>query len=302
MDYQNELARAKERIEKAKDILVVTHSNLSFDNIGSSLALGLALTSLGKHVTVACSEPMTVELSGFVGVNKIVQSIGKKNFIISLDYVDGSIEKVSYNIEGNRFNLVVEPRNGFVPFSEDKVHFSKTGVSADLIIAVDTIQPAGLGAIYEKEKEFFEKTPTLSLDRHPNNTKFAETNIIDPSSPATAQIVAEFIHDLGVTLTEDMATNLLNALYSATDAFQSTLVTARTFEVAASCRRANGRKFDVVTQKAIVEEPEQKKETAVEEVKHQVVAETNKTENKKIDDQAPADWLKPKIFKSSSHT
>jgi nanoRNase/pAp phosphatase (c-di-AMP/oligoRNAs hydrolase) len=301
MDYQNELVRVKERIEKAKDILVVTHANLSFDNIGSSLALGLALTSLGKHVTVACSEPMTVELSGFVGVNKIVSSIGKKNFIISLDYVDGSIEKVSYNIEGNRFNLVVEPRNGFVPFSEDKVHFSKTGVSADLIITVDTIQLSGLGTIYEKEKELFEKTPIIAIDRHPNNVKFGEINVIDPSAPATAQIMAECINNLGVSLTEDMATNLLNALYSATDAFQSTLVTARTFEVAASCRRANGRKFDVVTPKPLNEAPEEKKETVVEDMKHTVVEETKKTENKRIDDQAPADWLKPKIFKSSSH-
>jgi nanoRNase/pAp phosphatase (c-di-AMP/oligoRNAs hydrolase) len=301
MEYQNELVRAKERIEKANDILIVTHTNLSFDNIGSSCGLALALSSLGKHVTVACSEPMTVELSSFVGVNKIVNSIGKKNFIISLDYVDGSIEKVSYNIEGNRFNLVIEPRNGFVPFSQDKVHFSKTGVSADLIIAIDTIQLAGLGAIYEKEREVFEKTPIISLDRHPNNAKFGEINIIDPSSPATAQIVAEFIHDIGVTLTEDMATNLLNSLYSATDAFQSTLVTARTFEVAAACRRANGRKFDGVAPK-IVEAVLEQNDPVVEEKKQQIVEETKKAENKRIDDQAPADWLKPKIFKSSSHT
>jgi nanoRNase/pAp phosphatase (c-di-AMP/oligoRNAs hydrolase) len=301
MEYQNELVRAKERIEKAEDILIVTHSNLSFDNIGSSCGLALALSSLGKQVTVACSEPMTVELSNFVGVNKIVSSIGKKNFIISLDYVDGSIEKVSYNIEGNRFNLVIEPRNGFVPFSQDKVHFSKTGISADLIIAVDTIQLTGLGPMYEKEKEFFEKTPIVSLDRHPNNTKFGEVNVIDPSAPATAQIVAECIHDLGVTLTEDMATNLLNALYSATDAFQSTLVTARTFEVAASCRRANGRKFDVVNQKPAETIAEQK-DTVPEDTKQHVLKEVNKAENKKIDDQAPADWLKPKIFKSSGRT
>jgi nanoRNase/pAp phosphatase (c-di-AMP/oligoRNAs hydrolase) len=300
MEYQNELIRAKERIEKANDILIVTHTNLSFDTIGSACGLALALTSLGKHVTVACSEPMTVELSKFVGVNKIVNSIGKKNFIISLDYVDGSIEKVSYNIEGNRFNLVIEPRNGFVPFSQDKVHFSKTGVSADLIIAVDTIQLNGLGSLYEKEKELFEKTPIISLDRHPNNTKFGEINVVDPSAPATAQIVAECIQNLGITLTEDMATNLLNALYSATDAFQSTLVTARTFEVAAACRRANGRKFDGMTQKQD-ETPEERK-TISDDTKHQIIEQTNKTESKKIDDQAPADWLKPKIFKSSSHT
>lgn len=302
MDYQTELGIVKERIEKASDIVIVTHERPTFDSIGSSLALSLACASLGKRVTVACVDAMTVELSRFVGVDKIVTTLGKKNFVISLDYVDGSIEKVSYNIEGNKFNLVIEPRPGVSTFSEENVHFTHSGAQADLIIAVDTISLAGLGSLYEQEKEVFEKVPIIVLDRHPNNAKYGTVNCVDPSAAATAQLISECIQTLGVSFTEDIATNILNALYSATDAFQSSLVTARTFEVAATCRRSNGRKFET---SQVQKEPHL---PAARDISQQSPIASNdgnigkqdqRPEQPKKDDQTPADWLKPKIFKSS---
>src|SRR3990167_6857450 len=155
MDFTNDIGHIKELLEGVANILIVTHEQPSFDSIGSALALSQGLTAIGKKVTVACPDPMTVALSHFIGVNKIVSEIGKKNFIISLDYVDGSIEKVSYNIEGNKFNLVIEPRAGFEPYTADKAHYSYTGTNADLIIAVDTIHLGGLKHLYEDNKELF---------------------------------------------------------------------------------------------------------------------------------------------------
>ena len=52
MDYQTEITKVKELLAKAKDVLIVTHESPTDDSIGSSLALYLGLTSLGKKVTV----------------------------------------------------------------------------------------------------------------------------------------------------------------------------------------------------------------------------------------------------------
>ena len=291
MDFTQDIAKIKDLIANANDILIVTHEHPNFDSIGSSLALYVGLMSLGKKVSVACPDPITVELSSFVGVNKVVSEAGKKNFVISLDYVEGSIEKVSYNIAGNTFNLVVEPRAGFPLFSEEKVHFSHAGATGDLIIAVDTIHLGGLKKLYEEDKDLYATKPVINIDRHPNNVHFGQVNLVDNQASSTAEVVGSLLPALGVALTEDIATNLLNALFGGTNNFQSPTVTASAFALAASCLKAGGKRFRV---KEAVQAPA----PAVATVSN--VGPVAAPPSASPSTQAPADWLKPKIFKSSN--
>lgn len=283
MDYQTEVTKVKDLLAKAKDVLIVTHEKPTDDSVGSSLALCLGLVSLGKKVTVACPDAMTVKLSNYVGVNKIIADITvKKNFIISLDYVDGSIEKVSYNIEGDKFNLVIEPRPGFDSFSSDKVHYSYASGNADLIIAIDTIHLGGLKNLYEGNKDVFDGKPLINVDRHPNNAQYGVVNLVDVIASTTSEVVARILSMLGVKLTVDIATNLLNAVYGGTDSFAAPNVSVGAFDVASVAMKAGGKRFGVV------------EETAPQ------VGETIMPETPVPAVQTPSDWLKPKIFKSSN--
>lgn len=292
MDTNLDIAKIKEHVDKAKDILIVTHENPTADSMGSSLALYLALQSLGKRVVIACPDPITVELSSFVGVNKVVSEIGKKNFIISLDYVEGSIEKVSYNIEGNKFNLVIEPRDGYESFTQEKVSYSYAGGAADLIFSIDTIHLGGLKKVYDAEKDLYASKPLVNIDRHPNNVNYGQINLVDTKASSTAELVSSVLTGLGVRMTEDIATNLLNALYGATNNFTNANITASAFELAASAVRAGGRRF----RKSTANEELPKVEAAAPQV--QPAESTAKNPAKQ--GEAPADWLKPKIFKSSN--
>ncbi len=314
MDYQAEVTKVKDLLAKAKDVLVVTHENPTDDSIGSSLALYLGLTSLGKKVTIATPEPITVGLGSYVGVNKIISDLAaKKNFIISLDYIDGSIEKVSYNIEGDKFNLVIEPRAGYDSFSPDKVHYSYVGGSADLIFAVDTIHLGGLKKLYEASKDLFAGKPIVNVDRHANNAQYGGVNIVDPTASTTAEVIARLLSMLGVKLTVDIATNLLNAVYGGTANFTAANVSAGAFDVASVALKAGGKRFGVVV-------PQEEK--PVEETVAPLVMETMAPVAAEVahdhphpamgegmqpfgqpsapSSQAPADWLRPKIFKSSN--
>lgn len=274
MDPTSDGARLKNLVEKAKDILIVTHGSPTYDSLGSAFSLYLGLRSIGKRVVIGCPTAMTVEFSSFVGADKLQQAFVKKNFVISLDYEDGSIDKVTYNIDGNKFNLIIEPRVGFPGFSQDHVSYSHQGTPVDLIMTVDTIHLGGLGDLYEKEKELYATHPIINIDSHEKNTRYGAVNIIS-SAGTTAEAVAAVLSELGVTLTEDIATNILHAIYKTTNSFQ-TQVTARTFEVAAQCVKAGG--------KQIIPQQHQPEE---------VVA-PPKTQS------PPEDWLKPKIYKSSS--
>ncbi len=327
----NSLATVKQLLDKANELLVVTHENPTFDSIGSSLALSLGLISLGKTVTVACPDPMTVELANFIGANKVKQELGNKNFVISLDYVDGSIEKVSYNIEGSTFNLVVEHRPGFEPFSVDKVHYSYSGVSADVIFIVDTIHLGGLGKLYEGQKELFAGKPVVNIDWHPNNSQYGQVNLLNSKSSSTSELVAQLLSSLDIRFTPDIATNLLNAIYSATNTFQSQNVSAFAFELAGAAIKAGGKRFGGMATATtpgltglVPKVQEAKQKVHVQPVPRPqpappapamageaAVAGTHQRVSYPGQDHppgpahtdtssAPEDWLKPKIFKSSS--
>lgn len=297
MDLQKDITKVKELIDGAKSILVVTHENPSADSVGSTLAAYLGLIGLGKIVTVACPSAMTVALSSFVGVNKFVSELGKKNFVISLDYVDGSIEKVSYNIEGDKFHLVIEPRPNH-EFDEKKVHYSNQGTAADLIIAIDTIDLGGLKNLYETEKDLFASKSIINIDRHAANTNFGTVNVVDPAASSISEIVAQILSGIGVKLTIDIANNLINAIYESTSNFTSPTISAAAFDVAAVCSRAGAKKFVVST---LIGEEVQGGESVGEPqsfgVHPMVVPQAMPSV---IPPKAPEDWLKPKIFKSTS--
>lgn len=305
MDFTNDIQKVKDLLEKSQDVLIVTHERPTFDSMGSTLALYLGLVSLGKRVAVACPDPMTVEYSSFVGANKVVSSLGKKNFVISLDYVDGSIEKVSYNIEGDKFNLVIEPRPGFETFSPDKVRYSYAGTGAQLIFTVDTIHLGGLKKLFDDDKDLYATKPIVNIDRHPNNAHYGHTNMVDATASSTAEIVSKLMGGLGIAMTEDIATNLLNAVIGATNNFQNTNVGASAFELAAAVLKAGGKRFSRPVQREDVGTPPPSEGTIDMPVREEVhpPAQSAHAPVQPIDEskakKTPPDWLKPKIFKSS---
>jgi len=83
----------------------------------------------------------------------------------------------------------------------------------------------------------------VNVDHHPNNSQFGHHNLVDGQASSTAELVAEMLSTLGAALTTDIATNLLNAIYGATDSFRNPLVSARAFELAAACLKAGGKRF-----------------------------------------------------------
>lgn len=317
MTYEEALAKAKELVGNAKEVVIVTHTQPTMDSMGGSLALMLGISSLGKKATVVCPDPMTVNLSGFIGVDRVVKDFGKKNFVVSLDYEDGSIEKVSYNIEGKKFNLVIEHRPGFAPLTQDKVQYTYQGVVADLIISVDTLDFSQMGPVYEQQKDVFAGVPIINVDFHKDNVNYGAINLVDPGASSTTELVAELLATLGVKLTADIGTNLLNAVYDATDNFRHNNVTSMAFEVASVCLKAGAKRFGMPEPVKATEEPKvfvnnqpivsggaspaAHAEPEARPIETPIAPSAPQgAEQAASPPVPPSDWLKPKIFKSST--
>lgn len=269
------IATLQNLITSANQILILTKESPTFDGLAASLSLYLALNAGGKKVNLCCATPTTVEFNHLVGIDKISQSLPSKNFIISLDYAEGTIEKVSYNIAGDKFNLVIEPKPGASLFSEDKVHYSSGAVSPDLLFILDCPSLEKLGKFYNENPDIFTRN-VVNLDYHQENSGFGKMNFVDPMAFSVSEMMIFLLKNLGVQITQDMANNLLAGITSATDAFSSAKSGAGSFEAAAICLRAGAKRGSVNFRPTPAGS----------------LAESS---------EAPSDWLKPKILKSSSN-
>ena len=312
MNFQEEINKIKDSLTNAKEVLIVINKNPGLDSVAAGLVLYLGLKKLGKKVSIFCQDKIRVEFSNLIAVNKIVDTLGGKNFIISLDYKEGAIDKVSYNIEGEKFNLVIEPRPNAPQLTSESVHYSYSGSAADMIFAIDISTLQDLGKIYEEKKEIFAKEKIVNIDRQSKNENFGKTNFIVPQAASTSEIIALMLKSLAIKLDQDMATNLLAGITSASNNFNSPKTNATTFEMVALCLRAGGKRVSSSppsVSKPLVfpgkpvkkeEEKEEKKEEKQEIIKElkEVKKELKKEEKKK--EKTPPDWLKPKIYKGST--
>jgi phosphoesterase RecJ-like protein len=131
---------------------------------------------------------------------------------------DGMLSKFTY-LPGNE--LVTAP--------------SGSGRKFDALVALDTSVKNRLGTVLEA----IEEPPIfINIDHHISNGRFGTLAHIDATSPATGQIVFEFLRAVGAEITPEIAANLFAAISTDTGSFQYPNTTARTFEVAAELVRA----------------------------------------------------------------
>lgn len=84
-----ELALARERLERAGRVLVITHVNPDGDAVGSLLGFGLAVQRLGKTVVMACADIVPEVYRFLPGVGAITnQPAGEFDFVTVLDVAE----------------------------------------------------------------------------------------------------------------------------------------------------------------------------------------------------------------------
>lgn len=72
---------------------------------------------------------------------------------------------------------------------------------------------------------------TVVIDHHASNTGFADINLIDPSIPATAQVLYELFSFWDVKITPEIASNIFIGMYTDTGGFKYTGTTYRTYDI-----------------------------------------------------------------------
>lgn len=241
MNGQNSAHQIAEQLQRTQGVLVVLPPNPTPVQVGAGLGVFLALEQGGKNVEIVCPTPMLVEANQFVGVQKVKTTLSGRNLVISFDYMKDAIEKVSYNVENGKFNLVVAPKPGHAPLSHDSVSYSYSGTSNDLVILVGTNDPSVLSMVLPSGEQNATERNSMILASGPDRSLVTE--------------VAYLISNLGITPDLDVVNNLFHALVQETQSF--TRASALDFETAAALVRAGATPASaaIATQKPVVQSP-----------------------------------------------
>ena len=83
-----------QQFNSSNKILVVCHANPDGDAIGSLIALGLALETLNKKITLCCESPIPAVYRFLPAVHRVVKKIGRLNFDAAVILDCGDLSRV----------------------------------------------------------------------------------------------------------------------------------------------------------------------------------------------------------------
>lgn len=119
----------------------------------------------------------------------------------------------------------------------------------DLFIALDC--GAAYMMRYEIEHpELLDRSQTtlINIDHHPSNEHFGNVNVVDPEASATSALIYFLIESLGILINRDIATCLMNGLYSDTGSFKHSNTDPITLKIASNLV-ARGADFRTIVKK-----------------------------------------------------
>lgn len=99
----------------------------------------------------------------------------------------------------------------------------------DLIVVVDCSDLSRTGKALKGYAQ-----PDLNIDHHVTNLYYAKMNLVDPSAVATAEMLAEYLPQWGMTITHAIADVLLTGMITDTLGFRTSNVTPSALRIAAS--------------------------------------------------------------------
>lgn len=246
----NTIPQILDFLKDKKKILLMGHRRIDCDSLGSVLAMYITLQAMGKEVTAVCSDPIP-EVYKFLPTTEVFKNtFGGDDFIITLDCSKAKLDKIKYNLEGNKVNIVVTPKEG--KFSEKEVSFHYGQMTDfDVIMVFDCGGLEQLGKLYEDNVELFYATPVINIDHHVSNDGFGTINWVDPVSASTTEMIYELVRVLEEReqksfLSPDVATLLLSGIITDTGSFQHANTSPHSMEIAAKLLDHGARQQEII--------------------------------------------------------
>lgn len=284
---QEQFNSFKEAVNQAKSIIIALPPDPDTDVLAAGLALYFSLSQTKSSIEIGCSSPVKVPSASISGIDKIQNSIGNQNLVVSFDYPENKLDKIDYEkTEDGNIRLLVKPRSGEAAPKQNSIKFSYSGANADLTFVIGVQSLKELGRLYSEEKAFFDTANIVSLNLSPNPSSYAKYSFHAAQSTSLAEIVAFILKNSSLNLTSEAATNLLFSITQATQNFTSPKTSPDTFEIVAFLLRQGARRQPSLPQTSPFPSPLRPSPTL--------------PLPSSPPSAVPSDWQTPKIFRSQN--
>jgi len=286
---QNDFISIWKIISESEAVIIVVPG----ENIVQVNLLGLVLQKLininipDKPVKLHNLNPLAEDFKNTLINNSFDENLGEKELVISFDISKKQIEKISYDDNSEKLNLIIQTRKGVPAISKQQVNFNYRGINSDLIIFLGIDKLKMFESLTQKETDILQhnilvwgyrdllKTPVLS-------------KIITPPGQLVVQFI-DLMQQNKLKLDLAITDNLFKALkYESRDFSQAN---ANIFQKAAWLMQTRDT-FQGSNSRL-------KSDLDLESNYNSNYSSTTPLIASSQFDQDNADWLKPKIFKSS---
>jgi bifunctional oligoribonuclease and PAP phosphatase NrnA len=121
---------------------------------------------------------------------------------------------------------------------------TQAGGEFDLVVALDCGDEQRLGSVWSNLPD--PKPFLINIDHHISNTRFGQINWIEPSAASTAEMVLQIVDQLGVLLTQEIATCLLYGIVGDTLGFRTPNTSSRQLQYAERCMEAGASLYESI--------------------------------------------------------
>ncbi len=245
---QNDLTpkqQASELIKQAHNIVIVTGREPSNDQLAAAIATQRALNKLQKQASIVITDalPKSAELFDTQFISTDIQ--GVRDFVISVAMHSVVVDKLKYNVEGDRLDVTITPLNG--NFKAGDVSFEQGPFKFDLVIALGVPQITKLDKIVEKNPTIFDGLHLINIDYHRINEEYGSVNYIDQNSSSVCEMLVSLFESLEQGMVdESIATALYTGITTATHNFTTPDTTAKSMTVAAQMLAAGAKQQEIV--------------------------------------------------------
>jgi hypothetical protein len=328
--------KIREAVDKYNNIAIAVPRDPTVDEMGAGLGLYLSLEDLGKSLSIATPNTPLVEVSSLVAVDEVKTSLGSESgdLVVSFPYREGEIEKVSYTRDDNFLNIVVKAGEKGLNFDQKDVRFTRGTNAPELLFIVGAAKVSDLGKLFDPAA--LKDTVVVNIDNKPENQGFGDIVMTSIKFSSVSEMIANVIFSAGFKMDLDIAQNLMLGIATATNNFQDPKTSSMAFEMAGVLMRNGALRPNSMTQRrkltadydeeekpftgeASFEQPpfaktpgELEKETkpdlrprytpsAQPKVSLSQPPAQPKATPQIQDDNAPEDWLEPKIYKGSTN-
>jgi hypothetical protein len=305
------IQKIKDELAGNENIAIAVGKNPAIDEMAAALSFYLLLKKSNKKVTIASPTRPIVELSSLVGIDKVENKLESQegDLVVSFPYVEGEIEKVSYTLENGNLNIIVKAAPQGLTFDEKDVKYAKGGGTGalSLLIVIGTPDLSDLGELITPEK--LHNAKIINIDNKRDNQGFGDIVAVSSEYSSVSELVSDIVLSLGFRPDKDIAQNLLDGIIYATKNFQEDETSPLAFEIASLLMRNGARRERPVSpirnqantrqpQASRLDTPSSRQANPVSYPEDNNMRDNN---GKQEDDQnAPNDWLGPKVYKGSS--